>query len=137
MHVDDTRPIWAQLLEEFQRRIVTGQWPPGSRVPSVRELAQDLGVNPNTVQRALTGLDRSGLTATERTSGRFVTAGTEAVAQLRHEFAVGGARAYRDSSRAIGLELDEAVQLLTECWAATDDATTDRTHDHEDDSHEH
>ena len=63
MQIDDSRPIWVQLVAEFRLRIVSGQWAPGSKIPSVRELASSAGVNPNTVQRALAALDRTGLTA--------------------------------------------------------------------------
>ena len=62
MDLDDSRPIWVQLANDFRHRIVSGQWPPGSKVPSVRELAASSGVNPNTVQRALGALDSEGRT---------------------------------------------------------------------------
>lgn len=139
MTVDDTRPIWVRLVEEFRRCIVTGRWPSGSRVPSVRELAQRAGVNPNTVQRALAELDRSGLTATERTSGRFVAADDAVIDTIRRELAAGAARVYRDDARAVGLDLGRAVDLLTECWHGAGAAAADRPHDDhdQDDSHEH
>ncbi|RLP10584.1 GntR family transcriptional regulator [Propionibacterium australiense] len=137
MQVDDTRPIWVQLVEEFRRRIVTGQWAPESRVPSVRELAQEAGVNPNTVQRALAELDRAGLTATERTSGRFVTADAGVVEAIRRELAMGAARAYRDDASAVGLDLDRAVDLLTECWPGASGADAGDHDDNQDDSDEH
>jgi len=137
VQVDDTRPIWVQLVEEFRRRIVTGQWAPESRVPSVRELAQEAGVNPNTVQRALTELDRTGLTATERTAGRFVAAGAGTVEAIRRELAMGAARAYRDDAAAVGLNLDQAVDLLTECWPGAHGAGAGDHDDNQDDSDEH
>ena len=59
MDLDDSRPIWIQLVDDFRMRIVTGIWPAGTRIPSVRDLATQAGVNPNTVQRALAELDRS------------------------------------------------------------------------------
>ena len=68
MEFDPSVPIWLQLTGEFTRRVVTGSWPPGAKIPAVRELAVDLKVNPNTVQRALAELERSGLTRTERTA---------------------------------------------------------------------
>ena len=49
---EESRPIYTQLVERIQRRIVTGAYPQGGRLPSVRDLAQEAGVNPNTVQRA-------------------------------------------------------------------------------------
>ncbi|GMA41019.1 GntR family transcriptional regulator [Mobilicoccus caccae] len=78
MEFDPARPIWHQLIHEFSRRIVTGEWSPGGRIGGVRELAGELGVNPNTVQRALSELERDGLCRSERTAGRFVTDDTPA-----------------------------------------------------------
>ena len=60
--LSDDRPIWLQLSQQMARRIVTGVYPPGSRLPSVRELAAEAGVNPNTMQRAMAQLDQDGLT---------------------------------------------------------------------------
>jgi len=65
MDLDDSRPIWVQLADDFRHRIVSGQWPPGTKVPSVRELAADTGVTPTTVQRALGALDGGTLATKE------------------------------------------------------------------------
>jgi DNA-binding transcriptional regulator YhcF (GntR family) len=73
MEFDTSSPIWVQLVGDFSRRIVTGEWPAGGRIPGVREIAVDVGVNPNTVQRALAEMEREGLCRSERTAGRFVT----------------------------------------------------------------
>lgn len=73
MNFDGDRPIYLQLFEEFYRLIVVGEWAPGTKIDSVRQLAMDYGVNPNTVQRALQELERKELTKTDRTRGRFVT----------------------------------------------------------------
>ena len=67
------RPIWLQLMERLQLGIVTGEYQAGERLPSVRELAAEAAVNPNTMQKALTELERSGLLYAQRTAGRFVT----------------------------------------------------------------
>ena len=64
----DNRPIWAQLQEQLTLRIIAGTYPLGSRLPSVRELAAEAGVNPNTMQRALSSLEGSGLVD----NGRFI-----------------------------------------------------------------
>ena len=106
MPIDDSRPIWIQLVDDFRLRIVTGAWVPGTRIPSVRDLAADTGVNPNTVQRALAELDRSGLTTAERTAGRFVTADT----------GVGAADTFITAVTAIGMDLAQAGEVLTERW---------------------
>ena len=66
------RPIWVQLIEQLTRRIVSGEYPPGARVPSVRDLAAEAGVNPNTMQRALSGLEERGLLVAQRSIGAFI-----------------------------------------------------------------
>lgn len=71
--IDDGRPIWTQLKEQMIKRIVSGTYSSGEKLPSVRDLAGEAGVNPNTMQRALSALDQDGLTITNRTSGRCVT----------------------------------------------------------------
>lgn len=85
MLFDPNIPIYAQIVELFKRQIVSGALPPGSRLPPVRELAVDLGVNPNTLQRALAELERGGLVFAERTSGRFVTSDRERIGRARRE----------------------------------------------------
>ena len=119
MPIDDSRPIWVQLVDDFRMRIVTGAWPAGTRIPSVRDLATQAGVNPNTVQRALVELDRSGLTAAERTAGRFVTADAAALAAVRRELAVGAADTFITAVIAIGMDHAQASGILAERWPAT------------------
>lgn len=116
MQIDDARPIWIQLVDDFRLRIVSGQWPPGSRIPSVRELAGQAGVNPNTVQRALAELDRSGLTAAERTAGRYVTAEESALDAARRELAGAITDNYISVVAALGMDLAQAGSILAERW---------------------
>ena len=71
--LDNDRAIYLQIIEEIQMRIVAGFYPPGSKLPSVRERAAEAAVNPNTMQKALSELEGSGLVITMRTSGRIVT----------------------------------------------------------------
>lgn len=123
MKIDDSRPIWAQLVDEFRRRIVAGEWASGAKVPSVRELALELGVNPNTVQKALGEIDRLGLTATERTAGRFVTADEGAVAGGRTALAEATADRFVVEARGIGMTLAEAADLLSRRWAQHEHAS--------------
>ena len=116
MPVDDTRLIWVQLVETFRLWIVFGQWPPGTRIPSVRELAADAGVNPNTIQKALAELDRTGLTSAERTSGRFVTADPHVLDEVRRELATGSTDTYITALTGLGLSLQSTTALLAERW---------------------
>ena len=73
MDFDNNRPIYIQLLEDFKIKISTGEWEAGDKIDSVRNLATDYKVNPNTIQRALAELEREGLCESQRTIGRFVT----------------------------------------------------------------
>ena len=84
---DGQRPIYAQLLEGLELRILSGMYPPGSRLASVRELAAEAAVNPNTMQRALAELERSGLIRTHRTNGRFVTEDEDSIREAREAIA--------------------------------------------------
>ena len=71
--LEDGRPIYAQLVERLQVQIVSGAYPPGGKLPSVRELAAVAEVNPNTMQKAFAELEKSGLIITQGTNGRVVT----------------------------------------------------------------
>ena len=77
------KPIYAQIVDLVQTRIVTGVYPPQSQLPSVRDFAMELGVNPNTVQRALASLEQAGFVHCARTAGRFVTADVELIERSR------------------------------------------------------
>ena len=73
MEFESNRPIYLQIVDEIKSRIVSGSYEPGEKLPSVRDFAAELSVNPNTMQRALAQLESEGLIYTERTSGRFVS----------------------------------------------------------------
>lgn len=120
MEFDPSSPIWLQLVDEFTRRIVTGAWHPGAKVPAVRELAGDLKVNPNTVQRALTELERAGLTRTERTAGRFVTNDAAIIDAARGALAAEAATEYARRAQGLGMELPGAQELLARQWPTND-----------------
>ena len=81
------RPIYAQLVEQVKQKIITGVYPPGSKMPSVRELAAEASVNPNTMQRAFSQLEQEGLLYTQRTSGRFVTEDQGRITAMKEELA--------------------------------------------------
>lgn len=116
MDLNDSRPLWIQLADEFRRRIVSGHWAAGTKLPSVRELALELGANPNTVQKALVELDRENLTQTERTAGRFVTGDAGLVERARISLATSATDAYITTLHGLGLAQDQAVDLMTRRW---------------------
>ena len=110
----EDRPIFQQLYEALAKRIVVGEYPPGGRMPSVRELAAEAGVNPNTMQRALSQLDEAGLTESNRTAGRTVTTAQDRIDTVRNGFASEAARAYLEAARSLGLSREEAIKLLND-----------------------
>ncbi len=83
----DGMPIYTQIVDQLTASIASGAYKPGDRMPSVRDLATDAGVNPNTMQRALGELERRGILYTERTSGRFVTQDEKVLESLNKSIA--------------------------------------------------
>ena len=106
------RPIWIQLSEQMRQRIVTGIYPKGERLPTVRDLAAEAGVNPNTMQRALAQLEADGLAITNRTAGRVVTDDEEAINKVRIDMAEERIKEYLDSMAVLGFSEEEAKNLL-------------------------
>jgi DNA-binding transcriptional regulator YhcF (GntR family) len=106
------RPIYAQLVEQIQIGILTGAYPPGSAMPSVRTLAMEAEVNPNTMQKALSGLEAKGLLYTQRTAGRFVTEDEKMVMDLKTEIAKGYVSAFLDRMAQLGIDRAEVIQML-------------------------
>jgi len=107
------RPIYAQLIEQLQRGILTGEYPPGSAVPSVRTLALEAEVNPNTMQKALAELETQGLMRTHRTAGRTVTEDENMIGNLKEELAREQIDAFFEGMKSIGFDADEAVKLIS------------------------
>ncbi|MGM9554687.1 MAG: GntR family transcriptional regulator [Faecousia sp.] len=106
------RPIWVQLAEVLTQRIVSGQYPAGIRIPSVRDLAADAGVNPNTMQRALTALEERGLVSAQRNTGRFVTEDEALIAETRKTLAQEELSVFCEKMRQLGFDANELAQLL-------------------------
>ena len=107
-------PIYTQLIQQVKVGIVTGAFPPGERLPSVRDLATEAGVNPNTMQRALAQLEQEGLARADRTAGRLVTQDTEVLERVRRAEARTVIRQYLDAMAALGYNPDRAAALLRE-----------------------
>ena len=112
--LDDGRPIWPQLSQQLARRIIAGVYPPGSRLPSVRELAAEAGVNPNTMQRALAQLEQEGLAKADRTAGRLVTQDRQVLESVRLREAQAVIRGYYEAMSALGYSRERAAELLKE-----------------------
>jgi len=113
------RPIYAQLVEHLQRGILTGEYPPGSAVPSVRTLAIEAEVNPNTMQKALAELETQGLLHTHRTAGRTITEDNNMIERLKEDLARKQVDAFLEGMKSLGIGAGEAAGLIA---AAAKDA---------------
>lgn len=106
------KPIYAQLVERLQTRIVTGEYPPGARLDAVRDLSERAGVNPNTMQRAMTELENRGLVYTQRTAGRFVTEDAARIAALKEDLAREKLGRFLAEMEGLGFTRGEVLLLL-------------------------
>ena len=112
--ITSDRPIYLQLTEQIVQRIVSGQYPTASRLPSVRELAVEAGVNPNTMQRAFAELEREGLVTTNRTAGRIVTEDKEMIENIRGQLAAQKIEEFLEGMQLLGFTGPQAAKLLTQ-----------------------
>ena len=113
-NLDSSRPIYLQIIERVQMDVITGRYQPGDKLPSVRDLAQEAAVNPNTMQKALSELERSGLIYSQRTSGRFITEDKELIHQMQKELAAAEVSAFVAHMKQLGITPEEIRQLLAE-----------------------
>lgn len=109
--LNNDRPIYAQIVERIQIRIVSGFYPTGSKLPSVRELAAEAGVNPNTMQKAFMELERSGLLTTMRTSGRIVTEDEMMIREVKETIAKQEIEQFFKKMREIGFSQEQTMDL--------------------------
>ena len=109
---DSGRPIYTQLLEQIRFLIISGQYPAGSKLPSVRDLAAESSVNPNTMQRALAELERSGLIYSQRTAGRFVTEDGELIKKMKESIGEEKNLTFFHEMEQLGYGTDEIIALI-------------------------
>ena len=113
---DSKQPIYTQLVDQMTVRIVTGVYAPGSKLGSVRDLAQEAGVNPNTMQRALSELEREGLLITERTAGRRITSDHSMLDAMRSELALAHLKKLRSELTSLGFEPEKQLDFIQKAW---------------------
>ena len=106
------KPIYSQIVEQIKKQIVSGKLKPGDKLLTVRELASEAEVNPNTVQRALAELEQTGLIYSQRTSGRFITDDTALIRTMREEFAGEKIREFLESMKQMGYSKEETADLI-------------------------
>ena len=107
-------PIYTQLIQQVKVGIVTGAFPPGERLPSVRDMATEAGVNPNTMQRALAELERDGLVYSQRTAGRFVTEDNTMINTAKRSLAERHVKTFLEAMLRLGFQKDEIIDLISQ-----------------------
>ncbi|MCI2056425.1 MAG: GntR family transcriptional regulator [Oscillibacter sp.] len=105
-------PIYSQLIGQIKQGIVSGAFPAGERLPSVRDMATEAGVNPNTMQRALTELERDGLVFSQRTAGRFVTEDRTMIETAKRKLAETHIQSFLTAMSRLGYQKEEILTLV-------------------------
>ena len=106
------RPIYTQLIDQIELMIFSGVYPLGSKLPSVRDMAQEAAVNPNTMQRALVKLEEDGLIITHRTSGRSITEDARMVEMAKTKLAQEQITEFLGKMKLMGFEQMEILTII-------------------------
>ena len=109
-----SKPVYQQIMEHFRAAVLAGEYPPGGRGPSVRELAAEARVNPNTVQKVLALLEQDGLVISNGTKGRFVTENTEVISNIKLLLQTEYLQSVRESAARLGITKQQFMQFLQE-----------------------
>ena len=111
-NLNEDRPIWIQLKEQLGKQIVSGRFQSGEKLPSVRDLAREAGVNPNTMQRALSQLESEGLVYSQRTAGRFVTEDATRIGETKRDLAQRHVARFMEAMRSLAISREETLSLM-------------------------
>ena len=112
------RYVYIQLIEHIQNMIITGVYKPGEKLPSVRNMAAEAGVNPNTMQKSLMELERAGLVFTNRTSGRYITTDEALIRDLKNQYIKEKIIGFLEKIEQFGFEPEEVLELIMEAISA-------------------
>ena len=112
--LDLSQPLWEQVLHQIRGAVARGELRAGEKIPSLRELAGQLRINPNTVMRAYQELERDGLTETRRGQGTFITASTQKISEIKITLAREAVQELIHSMKNLGLDKQAAINLLEE-----------------------
>ena len=110
--IDNNKPVYIQLVEQLKSKIISGEFNHGDKIDSVRSLAEEAQVNPNTMQKALAELERQGLVFSKRTSGRFVTDDKEMIKSMKEELAGEEIRSLKINLKRLGFSEEEISDLV-------------------------
>lgn len=113
-NLNSDRPIFLQIVERIQMDIISGKYKPGDKLPSVRELAAEAAVNPNTMQKAFSELERTGLVYSQRTTGRFITEDTTLIYELKTTLAKEKITEFIALMQQLGFSKEEILALISD-----------------------
>ena len=111
-HFVDNAPIYSQIVRQMRLNIASGVLAPGERLQSVRDRAVEAGVNPNTMQRALSELERDGLVYSQRTSGRFVTEESSMIDETRRTIAQQYTKDFLEAMERLGYTREDITNII-------------------------
>ncbi|SFE09310.1 GntR family transcriptional regulator [Paenibacillus algorifonticola] len=111
---DNNQPIYIQIMNYIKQQIISGKLNPGDKIDSVRELAVELQINPNTIQRTFQELEREGIVETRRGLGRYVTSEEVAIVSIKKEMAADLLGRFIQGMRDLGFKQDDIVTIVSE-----------------------
>lgn len=112
INFDNNTPIYIQIVEYLKLQIISGKLLPNEKLPSVRELAYNMKVNPNTMQKALSDLEDLELIYTERTNGKFVTTSEKTINKYKKEYIEKITKNYINNMQEIGIDIEEIKNII-------------------------
>ncbi|WP_207705517.1 GntR family transcriptional regulator [Hathewaya massiliensis] len=114
MKFNDNLPIYIQIMNYLKSKIVTGELKPNDKLPSVRELSSTIKVNPNTIQRTYSELEREGVTYTQRGMGTFVTEDKDLIYNLKKNMAEEIVNDFIKNMKNLGFSMEEVTRIISE-----------------------
>ena len=110
--ISTDRPAYIQIIEIIQQRIISGYYKPGEKIKSVRDLAEEATVNPNTMQRALSELERQNLLISQGTTGKTITTDENLIKKTREDFAMQTIDDFLDKMGKMGYSSKDVINLI-------------------------
>ena len=108
------KPVYLQIADRLTKSVLSGEYKPGEQIPSVRQLALEAAVNPNTVQHAFTELENNGLIISKNTVGRFVTDNEAIIEECRNEMAKKIAKGFIKNMSQLSISPEQAIKIIEE-----------------------
>lgn len=110
--IDSGLAIYPQIVDGFIKGLVKGELVAGQRLPSIRELASEAAINPNTMQRAMAELERREIVVNQRTTGKFVTENTQILEQVKKEFANRQVSDFLKTMKEMGFSSEDIISIV-------------------------